>query len=75
MQWIASLEIRADGVWYTLSTSRSSRQEAWEWLKSKMIWCFSKRYQYRHTKVVRDPDCVSQYAFTQGAECARDWQE
>ncbi len=79
MSWIASMEIQSDGTWFTISVSRSSRKEAWEWLRSRMIWCFDQHLKYRKTKVYREPVQrydPGQYEFLQGNEvCAREWQD
>lgn len=79
MSWVASLEVRLDGSWVTLSAVRNSRRDAWVWLESKMAYCYKVGYKYRHIKITKeraqryDP---GQFEFLRGNEqCAREWQD
>ena len=77
MSWVASLEVRSeDGIWYTMSATHTTRGNAWTWLRSKTLWCFSKRLRYRNTKIFREKWEPGQFDFLHGnEECAREWQD
>lgn len=78
MTYLASIEVRSDGTWYTVSAVRQSRKEAWEWLQSRLMWCDVVQIPRKGAKVCRlryqrhDP---GQFDFLQGNEaCASEWQ-
>ena len=80
MTWLASIDIRSDtGQWFTASAVRSSRKEAWEWLRSRLMWCDVVRIPRKGAKVCRLPPYQrqdpEQFSWCQGEECARDWQD
>ena len=79
MTYLASIEVRSDGTWYTVSAVRHSRREAWEWLQSRLMWCDVVRIPRKGAKVCRLPPYqrqdAGQFEFLQGNEaCASEWQ-
>ena len=80
MTYLASIDIRSDtGQWFTASAVRSSRKEAWEWLRSRLMWCDVVRIPRKGAEVCRLPPYQrqdpGQFSWCQGEECARDWQD
>ena len=79
MTYLASIEVRSDGTWYTVSAVRHSRKEAWDWLRSRLMWCDVVRIPRKGAKVCRLPPYQrqdpGQFEFLQGNEaCASEWQ-
>ena len=79
MTYLASIEVRSDGTWYTVSAVRHSRKEAWDWLQSRLMWCDVVRIPRKGAKVCRMPKYQrhdpGQFEFLQGNEaCASEWQ-
>ena len=54
-------------------------KEAWEWLRSRLMWCDVVRIPRKGAKVCRLPPYQrhdpGQFSWCQGEECARDWQD
>ena len=78
MTWLASIKVRSDGTWYTVSAVRHSRKEAWDWLQSRLMWCDVARIPRKGAKVCRlryQRQDAGQFEFLQGNEaCASEWQ-
>ena len=79
MTYLASIEVRSDGTWYTVSAVRHSRKEAWDWLQSRLMWCDVARMPRKGAKVCRLPPYQrqdpGQFEFLHGNEaCASEWQ-
>ena len=79
VSWLASIEVRSDGTWYTVSAVRHSRKEAWDWLQSRLMWCDVVQIPRKGAKVCRMPKHQrhdpGQFDFLQGNEaCASEWQ-
>ena len=78
MTYLASIEVRSDGTWYTVSAVLQSRKEAWNWLQSRLMWCDVAKMPRRGAKVCRlrhQRQDAGQFEFLQGNEaCASEWQ-